>query len=91
MVLAPGTMGGLLPFLLTGWVSHHPPVFVFAFGALLLATGAAVLLHAFARFVGGQFERSDGAAPFVHDPDPAFSRDAKGCDLQGVLLRYLSQ
>lgn len=44
-------MGGLLPFLLTGWVSHHPPVFVFAFGALLLAAGAAVLLHAFARFV----------------------------------------
>ena len=44
-------MGGLLPFLLTGWVSHHPSVFVFAFGALLLATGAAVLPHAFARFV----------------------------------------
>ena len=51
MVLAPGTMGGLVPFLLTGWVTHHPPVVVFAFGALLLAAGAAVLLDAFARFV----------------------------------------
>lgn len=51
LVVAPGTIGGLVPFLLTGWVSHHPPVLVFALGALLLAVGAAVLLHAFARFV----------------------------------------
>jgi protein-S-isoprenylcysteine O-methyltransferase Ste14 len=43
-------MGGLLPFLLTGWVSHHPPMLVVALGALLIATGASVLLHAFARF-----------------------------------------
>jgi protein-S-isoprenylcysteine O-methyltransferase Ste14 len=51
LVLAPGTMGGLVPFLLTGWVSHDPPVVVFALGVLLLAAGGAVLLHAFARFV----------------------------------------
>jgi protein-S-isoprenylcysteine O-methyltransferase Ste14 len=44
-------MGVLVPFLLTGWVSHHPPVLVLALGASLLAIGAAVLLHAFARFV----------------------------------------
>jgi len=51
LVLAPGTMGGLVPFLLTGWVTHHPPVVAFALGAVLLAAGAAVLLHAFTRFV----------------------------------------
>jgi protein-S-isoprenylcysteine O-methyltransferase Ste14 len=51
LVLAPGTMGGLVPFLLTGWVTHDPPMVVFTLGALLLAGGAAVLLHAFARFV----------------------------------------
>jgi protein-S-isoprenylcysteine O-methyltransferase Ste14 len=51
LMLAPGTMGGLVPFLLTGWVSHDPPAVVFALGALLLVGGAAVLLYAFARFV----------------------------------------
>jgi protein-S-isoprenylcysteine O-methyltransferase Ste14 len=51
LVLAPGTMGGLVPFLLTGWVSHDPPVVALALGALLLVGGAAVLLYAFARFV----------------------------------------
>src|SRR5581483_11005700 len=51
LALAPGTMAGLVPFLLTGWVTRHPPVVAFALGALLLAAGAMVLLHAFARFV----------------------------------------
>jgi hypothetical protein len=41
LMLAPGTMGGLVPFLLTGWVSHDPPAVVFALGALLLVGGAA--------------------------------------------------
>src|SRR5207244_8481556 len=44
-------MGGLVPFLLTGWVSHDPSGLVFALGVLLLAIATAVLLHAFARFV----------------------------------------
>lgn len=61
-MLAPGTMGGLVPFLLTGWVTHHPPVLVFALGALLLAAGAAVLLDAFARFV---MEGVGTPAPFA--------------------------
>jgi protein-S-isoprenylcysteine O-methyltransferase Ste14 len=51
LVLAPGTMGGLVPFLLTGWMTHHPPLVVLVLGATLLAAGGAVLLHAFARFV----------------------------------------
>lgn len=51
LVLAPGTMGVLVPFLATGWVTRHPPAALVALGALLLLGGAAVLLHAFARFV----------------------------------------
>ena len=51
LVLAPGTVAGFVPFLMTGWVTHDPPVVVVALGALLLAAGAVVLLHAFARFV----------------------------------------
>ena len=50
LVLAPGTMGGFVPFLLTGWVTRNPPVVVLTLGALLLAAGAAVLVYAFARF-----------------------------------------
>ena len=51
LALAPGAMGGLIPFLLTGWASRHPPVVVRALGVLLVAAGTAVVLQAFARFV----------------------------------------
>jgi len=51
-VLVPGTVAGLIPWLLTGWdvrESLWPPVRLV--GVLLLAAGVAVLLHAFLRFV----------------------------------------
>jgi protein-S-isoprenylcysteine O-methyltransferase Ste14 len=51
LVAAPGTVAGLVPWLLTGWRSNHSPLPLVALGALLVAAGAAVLLHAFARFV----------------------------------------
>jgi protein-S-isoprenylcysteine O-methyltransferase Ste14 len=51
LVAAPGTVAGLVPWLLTGWRSTHPPLPLVALGVLLVAIGAAVLLHAFARFV----------------------------------------
>ena len=35
LVLAPGTVAGLVPFLMTGWVTHDPPVVVVGLGALL--------------------------------------------------------
>ena len=44
-------MAGLIPWLLTGWESSDPPAAVVVVGALLIAAGLAVLLHAFARFV----------------------------------------
>jgi protein-S-isoprenylcysteine O-methyltransferase Ste14 len=52
--VAPGTVAGLVPWLLTRWRLGQPitswaPLRVV--GALLILAGAAVLLHAFARFV----------------------------------------
>jgi protein-S-isoprenylcysteine O-methyltransferase Ste14 len=51
LVVAPGTVAGLVPWLLTGWESAGPPAVLVGLGALLLAAGVAVLLHAFGRFV----------------------------------------
>jgi protein-S-isoprenylcysteine O-methyltransferase Ste14 len=53
LLVAPGVVAGLLPWLLTDWAVDDsfawPPLQVI--GALLIAAGVAVLLHAFARFV----------------------------------------
>jgi protein-S-isoprenylcysteine O-methyltransferase Ste14 len=51
LLIAPGVAAGLVPWLLTGWDSTDPPFALKLLGALLTAAGAAVLLHAFARFV----------------------------------------
>ena len=51
LVVAPGVAAGIVPWLLTGWDSTQPPLALRLAGALLIATGVAVLLHAFARFV----------------------------------------
>jgi protein-S-isoprenylcysteine O-methyltransferase Ste14 len=50
--VAPGVVAGLIPWLVTGWevaAEWWPPLRVL--GALLVVAGAAVLVHAFARFV----------------------------------------
>ncbi len=53
LLLAPGVTAGLVPWLLTGWSVDEsfawPPLQVA--GGLIVLAGAAVLLHAFARFV----------------------------------------
>ena len=51
LVLAPGVMGGVVPWLLTDWRALHRPFVLVAAGVLLAGAGIAVLLHAFARFV----------------------------------------
>ena len=51
LAAAPGVVAGLVPYLLTGWDSSDPPAFLAVLGAALIAAGAGVLLHAFARFV----------------------------------------
>ena len=49
--VAPGVVAGVVPWLLTGWDVRSPPVSLQLVGGLLTIGGAAVLLHAFARFV----------------------------------------
>ena len=53
LVLAPGVMAGLVPWLLTGWeLNDELAVWpTQALGLILIAAGVGVLLHAFARFV----------------------------------------
>jgi protein-S-isoprenylcysteine O-methyltransferase Ste14 len=51
LVAAPGVVAGYVPWLLTGWRSSHPPPSLVVLGAALIAVGAGVILHAFARFV----------------------------------------
>ena len=50
LLVAPGTVAGLVPWLLTGWESRGWPWPVRLVGALLLAAAVAALLSAFARF-----------------------------------------
>jgi protein-S-isoprenylcysteine O-methyltransferase Ste14 len=52
LVVVPGSVAGLVPWWLTGWRSGAVyPLPVRVLGVVLVATGAAVLLHAFASFV----------------------------------------
>ena len=55
LVVAPGTVAGLVPWWLTGWaVGEAPPQVVAPLrivGAVLVLVGASALLHAFGRFV----------------------------------------
>lgn len=51
LVVAPGIVGGLVPWLLTGWRSAGSPPWLRIIGWALLGSGAAVVLEAFARFV----------------------------------------
>jgi len=54
LLLAPGTTAALIPWLLTGWHERVPPPYLpfRVAGIALILVGAAVLLEAFARFVG---------------------------------------
>jgi protein-S-isoprenylcysteine O-methyltransferase Ste14 len=51
LVVAPGVVAGLVPWLVTGWSTHDwwPPVRVL--GGLMIAAGLAILLQSFVRFV----------------------------------------
>jgi protein-S-isoprenylcysteine O-methyltransferase Ste14 len=52
LVGVPGVVAGLVPWLLTDWdAAADVPVPVVAAGAVLVAAGTGVLLHAFLRFV----------------------------------------
>ena len=53
LVLAPGTVAGLVPWVISRW-QMHPPLLGFtpfrAIGVLLIAAGIAIVLESFARF-----------------------------------------
>ena len=51
LAVAPGVVAGVIPWLLTGWDSSHPPLAVAAIGWALVIAGGLVVLQAFARFV----------------------------------------
>jgi protein-S-isoprenylcysteine O-methyltransferase Ste14 len=52
LLVAPGVVAGVVPWLLTGWDAREPPwPWVRVLGALLVAAGVVVLLEAFVRFV----------------------------------------
>ncbi len=50
-MLVPGTVAGLIPWLLTGWETRDPWPPFRAVGVVLIVAGVGVLLHAFLRFV----------------------------------------
>jgi protein-S-isoprenylcysteine O-methyltransferase Ste14 len=51
LVVAPGVVAGLIPWLLTGWEMDAAPLPIRVAGGALIALGIGFLLHAFARFV----------------------------------------
>jgi protein-S-isoprenylcysteine O-methyltransferase Ste14 len=68
-VLAPGVVAGLVPWLLTGWEVEEPLPFwapLRVVGLALLVAGAAVLIHAFARFVVEGLGTPAPVAPTEH-------------------------
>jgi protein-S-isoprenylcysteine O-methyltransferase Ste14 len=50
-VLVPGTIAGVVPWLLTGWEARDTWLPLRVVGVVLIVAGVAVLLHAFLRFV----------------------------------------
>ena len=67
--LAPGTVAGLGPWWLTGWRLGAPWGHLWPLrllGGLLLLAGAAVLIHAFARFVAEGLGTPAPVAPTAH-------------------------
>jgi protein-S-isoprenylcysteine O-methyltransferase Ste14 len=68
-VLAPGVVAGVVPWWLTGWRPGAPLSIWWPLrlaGALLVIAGAAVLVHAFARFVTEGLGTPAPVAPTSH-------------------------
>ena len=66
LVVAPGVVAVLVPWLLTGWEVQHSVRWLQIAGVLLIAAGAAVLLEAFARFVWEGVGTPAPVAPTEH-------------------------
>jgi protein-S-isoprenylcysteine O-methyltransferase Ste14 len=69
LVLAPGVVAGLIPWLLTDWEVEEPLPYwlpLRVVGAILVVAGAAALLHAFWRFVVEGLGTPAPVAPTEH-------------------------
>ncbi len=64
--LAPGVVAGVMPWWLTGWDAEPVWLPLRVLGALVLAAGAGVLVHAFARFVAEGLGTPAPVAPTQH-------------------------
>jgi protein-S-isoprenylcysteine O-methyltransferase Ste14 len=66
LALAPGTVAGLVPWLLTGWHAGHWWAPVRVAGLVPLLAGAWMLVHAFVRFVRDGLGTPAPVAPTEH-------------------------
>jgi protein-S-isoprenylcysteine O-methyltransferase Ste14 len=66
LAAAPGVVAGVIPWLLTGWEVRSPARAAQLVGGVLTVGGAAVLLHAFARFVREGLGTPAPIAPTEH-------------------------
>jgi protein-S-isoprenylcysteine O-methyltransferase Ste14 len=67
--VAPGTVAGIVPWWLTGWQLRQPLAYwapLRVVGIVLVAAGAAVLVHAFTRFVVEGLGTPAPVAPTEH-------------------------
>src|SRR5215216_989790 len=64
--LAPGVVAGVIPYGLTGWETEPAGIVAQACGVALIAAGAAILIHAFARFVREGIGTPAPVAPTQH-------------------------
>ena len=64
--LAPGVVAGVIPWWATGWDAEPVWLPLRVLGALVLAAGAGVLVHAFARFVAEGLGTPAPVAPTQH-------------------------
>jgi len=66
LVVVPGVVAGVVPWLLTDWRSTDPPRALVVAGAVLIAAGSLVLLQAFGRFVVEGIGTPAPVAPTEH-------------------------
>lgn len=66
LILVPGVVAGVVPWLLTGWETRDPAPWLRLTGALLLAGGLVVLLDAFRRFAVEGIGTPAPVAPTEH-------------------------
>jgi protein-S-isoprenylcysteine O-methyltransferase Ste14 len=64
--LAPGVVAGVVPWWITGWDAEPVSLPVRILGGLVTATAAAMLVHAFARFVVEGIGTPAPVAPTTH-------------------------